>query len=253
VGLLSVRPVEGSWPGQLWSHYGFEPGPTGVRRRKLLIYLPSSYSPRRRQQVVYLLDGQNAFGLPGAAGGGWKAELVLEELLAGREVGPTVLVGVCHSNRRYAEYLGWTETPDYPADPAADRFSTYLAEVVRPYVESLIKVRSQFLVGCSAGGVAALYTAFRHPRYYSGVASLSAGRGFYQILLDRYIPEKLPFPVFLSCGGRGMDREFEEESGEFAQELDSRGDIRYRHDPRASHHEKAWARILPECFSFLLS
>ncbi len=254
MGLLSVRPVGGSWPGQLWSHYGFEAGPTGVRRRRLLVYLPSNYSPRRRQRILYLLDGQNAFDLPEAAGGGWHAETVLEELLAAREIPPTVLVGVCHSNRRYAEYLGWTvEHPDYPSDPAAERFSSYLVNVVRPYVHTLVKPHSDLLVGCSAGGVAALYTAFSYPQIYDGVASLSAGRGFYRILLDELIPEKLPFPVFLSCGGKGMDKEFEEETAFLAQALDERGSCQFVYDHRSGHHERAWSRVLPDAFRFLLT
>ncbi|MEW6277654.1 MAG: alpha/beta hydrolase-fold protein [Candidatus Eremiobacterota bacterium] len=255
--MASVKRVAASGKGSLWSHYGFESEVTGLRRRRLLVYLPAGYREEtaRRYPVLYLLDGQNAFDLPGSRGGGWKIHLALDQLVAAREVRPIILVAVSHSDQRLKEYCGWSQDPDY-SHPLGEKHADYLCRVVKPYIDATYKTMGRrgqtAIAGASAGGVAALYAALTHPGTFFGVGCMSAGRHFFREMEQRFLNRASRLRVFLSCGTEGMDTEFLPQNRAFHRILKRTGvDIELKVSRGHAHDERAWSRVVPELLRFL--
>lgn len=251
-----LNPEADSSQGLIYQHYNFEDDKTGLVRRRLLVYLPPGYSRRLRYPVIYFLDGQNVFDLPGAREGGWKMERAMERLLRQEVIGPAIMVAVCNSRFRMREYVGWSEEPGH-FHPNGALHARYLVETVKPYVESLYSTRSRWtdhsLVGASAGGVAALYTAWSHPAVFYSVGCLSAGRHYFRELLQRFADDEPTFRLFLSCGDRGMDRAFRRATMVFYRAMKRRGVEVSRRLHGGDHSERTWARVAPYLLRFLLS
>ena len=246
--------------GRLLSHYHFESGTPGVRRRRIYVYLPQAYAdhPKRRFPVLRLLDGQHTMDLPGSVGGGWKVNLALERLAEKGLIDPPLLVAIGNSGMRLREYMGWSDEPDHH-HPSGEKHCDYVVSQVIPFIESHYRVsrrvRNRFIAGASAGGVAALYLALSHPKVFYGVGSISAGRHFFAELARRFIISGASTPrLFLSCGTRGMDEELNPHNREFAGHLKEVGvDFVYVERERASHNERCWAAVVPEMLQFFFS
>lgn len=235
--MLSVKTLDCQAEGTLETHFGFEEGPTGVLRRRLWVYRPAGF--RRGGPVVFFLDGQNAFGERG-----WRAERAADRCPV-----KCLLVGVSNSSRRYPEYIGWSQE-DGHTDPVAERHADYLVDTVVPYIQDVYRTgKRRALAGASAGGVAALYTGWTRPKVFSTIGSFSAGRHYYDELLERF-PEKPPFRLYLSCGDQGLDREFRPQTAEFARHLKARGTEMRLRLHKGSHHETTWARRIPDFLNF---
>ncbi len=237
--MYSVKSFELPVAGRLETHYGFEDQPTGVLRRRLWVYRPEKLG--RQPPVVFFLDGQNAFG-----DDGWRAERAAAKLSR-----PCLLVGVSNTVRRYPEYIGWSEAEGH-RDSVAERHAAYLVDMVVPYIESYYKTgKRRALAGASAGGVAALYTAWSHPGVFKTVASFSAGRHYYRELTRRF-KGKPPFRLYLSCGDRGMDVELRPQTEQFARVVKARGGKFLLRLHRGDHSEATWARRMPDFLKYFL-
>lgn len=231
--------------GLLERHTGWErPGGTGVYRRRLMLWRNFTHS-RRKANLLVFLDGQNLFE---TAHRGPTPHWVGEKHFAACQE-PLLVCAVPASRRRYPEYVGWSEEHYHPAGAA---HADFLVHAVLPYLLTLYpNLRLRALVGASAGGVAALYTGWSYPELFPGVACLSAGRHYFQELLDRF--PGLPAPcLYLSCGNRGMDAGFVEENRRFARSLEQRGaQVRLRLH-QGDHSEPVWSRRLPDLLSYFL-
>lgn len=255
--MASATPVWNGGEGALWAHYGFENGPSGLRRRRVLVYLPPGYNESRRYPVLYLLDGQNVFDQPNARGGGWKINLAMDRLLAEKAIRPGILVAVCHSDQRLREYCGWSEDEAYE-HRLGELHADYLVETIKPFIDRNYPTRpgraNTAIAGASAGGVAALYAALRHPRTYGRVGCMSAGRHFFRELLDKFPRLPTNLSIFLSCGTEGMDTEFLRLNRSFRQALVRRGvstELRVGRDE--AHDESAWSRMVYHLLRFTLA
>lgn len=241
--LLYADPPYG---GRLERHTEWEPrGGTGVYRRRLLLW-KNFTRPNRRCNLLLFLDGQNLFESQHERNGfHWSAE---KHFAARQE--PLLTVAVPASRRRYPEYVGWSQEHYHPAGASHAEF---LVQSVLPYLYSLYpNARLRALVGASAGGVAALYTAWSYPGLFPGVGCLSAGRHYFGELLEQF--EGGPAPrVYLSCGNRGMDEGFQEPNRQLARALRARGcEVRLRMH-QGDHSEPVWGRRLPDLLDYFLS
>lgn len=237
---------ETAYGGTLERHTEWEPkGGTGVYRRRLLLWKNFS-RPNRRAHLLLFLDGQNLFQT-GHVGNNphWAAEKYLWKCQE-----PLLVVAIPASRRRYPEYVGWSQEH---YDHAGERHADFLVHSVLPYLWSLYpNTRLRALVGASAGGVAALYTAWCYPKLFPGVGCLSAGRHYFTELLERF--EGGPAPkVYLSCGNRGMDSGFQTANRELAHALKARNcEVRLRLH-QGDHSEPVWSRRLPDLLDFFVS
>jgi len=234
--------------GYLERHSQWEPeGGTGVYRRSLFVW--KNFTQRWTPcDLLLFLDGQHLFG---AARESEKAPTWhAEKKLANWEY-PLVVVGIPASRRRYPEYIGWSNEPGHYSS-SGERHAAFLVDFVVPYLKSLYpRARLKGLIGASAGGVAALYTGWLYPRAFPTIGCLSAGRHYFPELLERF--ERRPARnIYLSCGDRGMDREFIHQNKWFAAEMKARGaNVRARWH-RGDHSERVWGRRLPDLLNFFL-
>lgn len=240
--------------GRLFSHYGFEVGSPGVRRRRIYVYQPVDYfeHPRRRFPVLYVLDGQNV--LDQSQERAWKLTFAVEKLAQKAAIRTPLVVGIPHSSARLAEYVGWSHEPNH-YHPAGDKHRSYVVDQVVPCIERNYRTskRDRVIAGASAAGVAALYVGLSHPDIFPGVGVFSAGRHYFHELAERFFPTSAPkCKIFLSCGDRGMDEELCPYSKAFASRLrHQHAEFRYRHRPGASHHERFWTAVLPDFLKYM--
>jgi enterochelin esterase-like enzyme len=199
----------------------------------------------RRCNLLIFLDGQNLFATDHEGRNPhWSAEKHFSQ--CGE---PLLAVAVPASRRRYPEYVGWSQEHYHPAGPS---HADFLVHSVLPYLQSLYpNARLRALIGASAGGVAALYTGWSHPGVFPGIGCLSAGRHYFEELLEMF--DGAPAPkVYLSCGDRGMDAGFQEHNRELARALKARGcQVRLRMH-KGDHSEPVWSRRLPDLLRFFL-
>jgi predicted alpha/beta superfamily hydrolase len=105
--------------------------------RNVDVYLPASYSVRRRYPVVYMQDGQNLSDPSIAFAGTWDLDAALERL-AGRGVEP-IIVGVHNTDNRLSEYSPFKH-PRHGGGQA-DRYLAFLADTLKPRIDRLFRTR----------------------------------------------------------------------------------------------------------------
>ena len=234
--------------GLLERHSRWEPdGGTGVYRRGLFMWrnFGGRWTPC---DLLIFLDGQNLFStIQPEAARAWNGEKHFSTWEK-----PLLVVGVPASKRRYPEYIGWSNEPGH-FSPSGERHADFLTQWVVPYIkEQFPRARLKGLIGASAGGVAALYTGWLYPKMFPAIACLSAGRHYFGELLEMF--DGLPAPrLYLSCGNRGMDREFLEVNKQFAAALRKRRpkELRCRWH-QGEHIEEVWSRRIPDLLKFTL-
>ncbi len=135
--------------------YG-EGSPAGARR--VWVYTPAGYEPEGRpDRLLVLFDGwQYAHNIP--------TPTVLDNMIADGVIPPTVAVMVDQKERVKELYLN----PSF-----ADFVAGELVPWVRGRYNVTRRARESVVGGLSLGGVAAAYTAMRHPEVFGNVLSQS--------------------------------------------------------------------------------
>lgn len=242
-----VQLLNKSEQGTLERHTAWEPaGGSGVYRRGLLVWrnFHRKYEPC---DVLVFLDGQNLF-LETAAGApqAWAAASRFS-----RRDEALLVVAVPATRKRYQEYVGWSHAPGHYS-ASGQAHAHFLTHELLDYIR-LLHPRSRLkgLAGASAGGVAALYAAWMNPGKFPAVACLSAGRHYFDELLESF--PGVPAPrTYLSCASRGMDAGFRAQNQRFAKTLRRRGGDVLLRLHRGDHSERTWGRRLPDLLRFFL-
>lgn len=131
------------------------------QQRDVWLYTPAGFASAGTQAVNLLIffDGEIYRGAE------MSAPTVLDNLAANQRIAPTVAVFVPPSAARAEELLG------------GDRFSRFVATELVPWVSArfhtTFRPERTAVVGLSAGGVAAAYTAFHFPKVFGNVISQS--------------------------------------------------------------------------------
>ncbi len=256
-----------------------------VRAREVSVYTPPGYRerPNQRYPVFYMMDGQNIWDGSGLPFGGWKANTIADRLLEERKIEPFIIVGIANSSRRAEEYVGgsifhkMTPTLDEGFVSQARRlheeFRRYVVEVVKPFIDKTYRTlpdpANTAIGGASFGAGVSLSIAFAYPGVFGKVAAVSGGNYspgnpqwegkpyvMYPWLMDTLIRQKLPIKIWLDCGTENVDALFVPRSREMNEHLLRLGwkegqDLRWVEDRGAGHNEAAWAKRLPEIFTFL--
>jgi predicted alpha/beta superfamily hydrolase len=180
---------------------------------------PVATQPGQKLPVVYVLDGNQAFGL---------AALAARAIQAGPfPMPPTLIVGIGYHFARPEDRARWGTlrlrdlTPctdllyesQYQASPGsvggAAAFLTFIENEVKPFVSSRfpIDTQDQTLVGSSLGGLFALYTLFARPTAFQRYLTISPAIYWGDRTLFTLEAElaatatDLPVHLFLSAGG----------------------------------------------------
>ena len=158
--------------------------------RRVWVYTPPGYEPSGRAcGLLFLFDGwQYTHTIP--------TPTILDNMIADGALPPTVAVMIDQRDRMKELYL----------DPS---FADFVAGELVPWVRRRYHVtrspRGTVVGGLSLGGVAAAYTAMRHPEVFGGVLSQSGAYQYRPEDPDRLIRRfatraRLPIRFYLEAG-----------------------------------------------------
>jgi enterochelin esterase-like enzyme len=157
-----------------------------VAPRKIIVWLPDAYDrePGRRFPVLYLQDGDDAFGVDRLDVDG-----AITRLSARGEMRPTIVVAIASTGLRQREYFPGKFydllPPDYRKSvdlvtrgaPMGDAYLAFVATEVKPFVDgeyrTLATPADTSILGTSMGGLIAIYAVGEYPQVFGQGAGLS--------------------------------------------------------------------------------
>lgn len=163
-----------------------------VASRHIDVWLPASYNPTRRYQVLYMHDGQNLFdGKLNWTMKSWRADQAVSNLMKRGQIEDTLIVGIWNSgNDRYAEYypqkfLAFApdavrieyETVAANGKLRSDAYLKFIVEELKPAIDRKYPTKPgpqhTYVAGSSMGGLISLYSLVEYPQVFGGAAGLS--------------------------------------------------------------------------------
>lgn len=246
--------------------------PSLQREREVLVYLPPDYdtpeAEGRRYPVLYMFDGQNLFDAATAFSGEWGIDKAMDRLILAGELAPVIVVAIYNGQEhRIAEQCPWALPRLGVPHPQGDLFLGWVADTIKPLIDAKFRTLPDRdhtgIGGSSMGGLTALYAAFRHPRVFGRILSMSPAlwvgdRAIFPYVKGRHRPPGTK--IYLDCGHlegvQRATRAFARTAGDMAAVLESLGfrmgeDLRWVDDPTGSHDEASWGRRFPEALKFL--
>ena len=226
-------------------------------RRDLLAYLPPGHGSGRRFPVVYMHDGQNLFDEATSNSGEWRADETMEELA--REGIEAIVVGVPHAGEdRGVEYAG----------ERAVAYLDFVADTVRGHVEDAFDAdprrEARGIAGSSLGGVVSLHGVYARRDAFGFAGVFSPAFWWNDDALFDVVEREAPpdARIYLDVG----DQEWNDGDDTRAAYVDgfrrmttllrARGfderTLRAVLEQGGAHHERDWARRLPDALRFLL-
>lgn len=146
--------------------------PSLNRHRRLWVYLPVGYDTSGTDYpVMYMHDGQNLFDELNAFGSEWGIDETLDA-----ERGNIIVVGIDNgAEHRMSEYM-LHDHPDHGNAEGA-LYLKDIAEVLKPYVDSILRTRKGHehtcIAGSSMGGLISLYAGLYFSHLFGVVGIFS--------------------------------------------------------------------------------
>jgi predicted alpha/beta superfamily hydrolase len=231
----------------------------GLGPRRVRAYVPRRAPPFGQRRALLLFDGQNVFGDEGSFAGGWYAHRAVERLSPLRHPVPVLVAIDNGGEQRVDELTGW---PMGARGGKAQPFIDQLADELGPRVRGELGVVDGpvglAVGGSSLGGLAALYAHFLRPDTFGGALCFSpaffwAGGAILAWLGGQAVPSFSR--VYLDCGVKESGGRMLPSTQQVHAQLLARGylpgQLRFRPDPRGTHHERHWRRRLPAALRFL--
>ncbi|MDE6201030.1 MAG: starch-binding protein [Clostridiales bacterium] len=247
-------------------------------QKKVWVYTPPGYSTAKKYGVLYMFDGQNAFG---AASGvnensnSWLVDVAVTSLVKNGGDG-VIVVGIDNgsggSNQRDQELtmsrsfgtltsLGSAQY-GYFTNGKLDELGNFIKETVMPWVKDNYSVYTSRektgIVGSSSGGIAAYYLGLRDNDLYGYIGAFSPANGLFQSSdWTRFYNGKNGFAagkpkVYVYCGQNDHDLEDmllpetkKIKSGLIACGF-SASDITENYVDGGTHNEAYWRIAFPE-------
>lgn len=152
-------------------------------RRKVNIYLPSTYNNKDRFPVIYAFDGANLYDPKNSLSGhSWEIEKVMEKLIKEKVTNGYIVVGVYTSKNRLFEYtpvqykeevLKYFKVNHKPiGDTTLDFFDEVICYIESNYLTNGIN----HIMGSSCGAIMSLYALMKYPNKYksAGIFSIAS-------------------------------------------------------------------------------
>ena len=173
---------------------------------ELQIMLPGNYkTSKKKYPVIYLMDSQWDFPLLKCLYGEHYFDGFVPELIV---VGVTW--GGINPNPDSLRARDYTPTNEVrlPQSGGADKFLSFMKDELFPFIETNYKAdnNNRTLMGCSLGGLFALYTLFTHTDMFTGYAAASPAVGWDREVLYKYEKEfaekksAKPLRVYMTVG-----------------------------------------------------
>lgn len=233
--------------------------------RHIYACLPPSYDDNRTYPVVYMHDGQNLFDEATSYTGEWQVDETAQAL--SKEGLEFIVIGIPNAGvDRLAEYSPHPH-PEYGGGNA-ENYLSFIVNTVKPLVDKSFRAKPEpvntAIMGSSLGGLIGLYALFRNPDVFgrAGVMSpafwITEGTIFSFVENSDFVDAK----IYMDVGGiesqesAALAKLYVEEADKMAALLRAKGytdeQLLYNIDRPAIHHEKEWARRLPDALRFLL-
>ena len=245
-------------------------------KRHIRVWLPEDYDfddPSKRFPVIYFSDGQNLVDRYLAAYGEWELDRTSHKL---KREGYSSFIAVGIDCPIIPDDRSNELNPPYPPNipsarrrinhPHADKYIDYIADTLKPLIDksffTMKEKEATGIGGSSMGGIMAFYAYIYRPDVFGYSLSFSPAFFFYHKrnwfkILDKYDinPEKNG-KLFLYVGGKDFEKVFVKRTLETFHYLEDRGfdqeNLGLIFDSREPHHEKAWAKYLPEALKLWL-
>jgi pimeloyl-ACP methyl ester carboxylesterase len=211
--------------------------------RRVVVWLPPGYSARGpKYAVLYMHDGQNLFDKATAGYGmEWEVDEHLSQLIADKNVRPTIVVGIWNTPKRLQEYVPSKAFATLPAgyrgkvkalyggDPLSDGYLKFVVRELRPMIDRRFNVKTDrsdtVIMGSSMGSLISLYAIDEYPKIFGGAGMMSThwplvinpdGRPLsdqdYEVVsstFERYLAPALPDPnthrLYFDHGSETLD------------------------------------------------
>ncbi|MBD5131249.1 MAG: starch-binding protein [Clostridiales bacterium] len=168
----------------------------GNKSKKVWVYTPPNYSPKKKYGVLYMFDGQNAFGAVKDNSNAWFVDVAITNLVKNGGDG-VIVVGIDNgsggSDQRDQEL---TMSPSfgtltelgarkygYFTNGKLDELGNFIKETVMPWVSKNYSVDSSRektgIVGSSSGGLGSYYLGLRDNDLYGYIGAFSPANGLF--------------------------------------------------------------------------
>ncbi|MDJ0843381.1 alpha/beta hydrolase [Crocosphaera sp.] len=185
----------GHWAGYFHTYDDFKVVDKDNKSRNIHVFLPRDYEySHESYPVIYMNDGDTAFFSGGSYYKSWNMGQILTRLYVTNQIRRVIVVAICPLDRNY-EY---THAPIKEGNwGGLEAYSDYIASGVKGFIDdnyrTLSTPENSMVLGSSHGGLAAFYTAIKHPDKFRCVAALSPS---FWVGLDSMID-----PCFLDSSG----------------------------------------------------
>ncbi|MGK7954628.1 MAG: alpha/beta hydrolase [Crocosphaera sp.] len=166
---------QGHWAGYFHTYDDFQVNNTDSKPRTIHVFLPRDYEyTHESYPVIYMNDGDAAFFSGGDYYKSWNMGQILTRLYVTNQIHRVIVVGICPLDRNY-EY---THAPIKEGNwGGLEEYSNYVASGVKGFIDDNYRTfktaDKSMILGASHGGLAAFYTAIKHPKKFRCVAALS--------------------------------------------------------------------------------
>lgn len=172
---------------------------TFVDARKIDVWLPNGYSPKKKYAVLYMHDGNSLYDSSIMWNHQeWGVDETLTKLLKENKIKDVIVVGVWNNGiKRHPEYF-----PQKPYEslteiqkefvtkqlqekgrttavfnPISDNYLQFLVKEVKPFIDSAFSTKKDrqntFIAGSSMGGLISMYAICEYPNVFGGAACMS--------------------------------------------------------------------------------
>lgn len=231
-------------------------------RHKWWLYIPAQYDGREPVALMVFLDG--AYLRFVQRDGDWRAPVVLDNLIARKEV-PVMAAVFVDPGERLRDSSAFDEQRSYEYDTLGDRFATFLLTEILPAAAKRVRITSnpnrRGIAGRSSGGIGAFTVAWQRPDQFRKVFSANGsfvnirGGGAYPGII-RESPRK-PLRVFLqdgvadSLGGQFAGLNWPEGNRAMAAALATKGYDYQLVMGEGTHSARPGAAIFPDALRWL--
>lgn len=242
------------------------------RTIRISIYLPEDYNHcNDRYDVLYMLDGQNAFIDSQAT---FKCSLKAGDtldLLEKQHYRNLIMVGIyspSDHNQRISELCPFDISEEeiiYQPNMAA-LFADFIVHTLKPQIDAKYrtneKKESTYIYGSSAGAIMATYLAYEYSNVFSvaGIFSLPAFICFKEFMCfcrSKFDPNVSIYLYVGDLEGPYKDQPdaYPETSNLFYQHLTQFGckHLQYEHNSLGTHDEKTWGAYFKNFIEFIYS
>jgi predicted alpha/beta superfamily hydrolase len=222
--------------------------------KKIWIYTPKDYNPKKKYKVLYMHDGQNLFDAKTSYAGEWQVDETLDSIAA-----KTIVVGIEHGGNKRIEELTPYKNEKYGGGKA-DLYLEFLVKTVMPYVEKNYRVKKgknhTSIGGSSLGGLISFYATLKYPELFGKAMVFSPAFWFNPEIFKLFEnTKKYTAKVYFMCG----------DSEDENMEPDMRKMIHLLHEKRCSckmldkyevikggkHNEKLWQQNFAKAYLWL--